>query len=46
METQPAVRLPEPPALELEQAMLPRDAFFAAAEHVPPVRPSDASPPK
>ncbi|MEW2339886.1 aminotransferase class I/II-fold pyridoxal phosphate-dependent enzyme [Streptomyces griseoaurantiacus] len=35
MERRPAVRLPEPPALELEQAMLPRDAFFAAAEHVP-----------
>jgi arginine decarboxylase len=35
IETQPAVRLPEPPALELEQAMLPREAFFAAAEHVP-----------
>ncbi|MEU6275676.1 ornithine decarboxylase [Streptomyces populi] len=32
---EPPVRLPEPPALELEQAMLPRDAFFAEAEHVP-----------
>ncbi|MFD0317747.1 aminotransferase class I/II-fold pyridoxal phosphate-dependent enzyme [Streptomyces flavalbus] len=35
LETRPPVRLPEPPELELEQAMLPRDAFFAAAEHVP-----------
>ncbi|WP_228984028.1 aminotransferase class I/II-fold pyridoxal phosphate-dependent enzyme [Streptomyces sp. DH12] len=29
------VRLPEPGDLELEQAVLPRDAFFAEAEHVP-----------
>jgi arginine decarboxylase len=36
LDARPAVRLPDPPALELEQAMLPRDAFFAAAEHVPP----------
>jgi arginine decarboxylase len=35
LENRLTVRLPEPPALELEQAMLPRDAFFAAAEHVP-----------
>jgi arginine/lysine/ornithine decarboxylase len=35
IEKQPPVRLPEPSALQLEQAMLPRDAFFAAAEHVP-----------
>ncbi|MGW2715392.1 Orn/Lys/Arg family decarboxylase [Streptomyces sp. NPDC001356] len=33
--TRPPVRLPEPRALQLEQAMLPRDAFFASAEHVP-----------
>ncbi|MFI8103904.1 aminotransferase class I/II-fold pyridoxal phosphate-dependent enzyme [Streptomyces sp. NPDC086023] len=31
----PPVRLPDPPALELEQAVLPREAFFAPAEHVP-----------
>jgi arginine decarboxylase len=35
IEKQPPVRLPEPRALQLEQAMLPRDAFFATAEHVP-----------
>ncbi|MGW4622336.1 aminotransferase class I/II-fold pyridoxal phosphate-dependent enzyme [Streptomyces sp. NPDC004592] len=35
IENQPPVRLPEPRALQLEQAMLPRDAFFAIAEHVP-----------
>ncbi|MFV2118410.1 hypothetical protein ACE14D_08170, partial [Streptomyces sp. Act-28] len=29
------VRLPEPGALELEQAVLPRTAFFGEAEHVP-----------
>jgi arginine decarboxylase len=29
------VDLPEPAGLELEQAMLPRDAFFATADHVP-----------
>jgi arginine decarboxylase len=38
LDARPAVQLPDPPALELEQAMLPRDAFFAAAEHVPPHR--------
>ncbi|MEU2588053.1 ornithine decarboxylase [Streptomyces avermitilis] len=35
IEAQPPVRLPEPHALELEQAMLPRKAFFAEAEHIP-----------
>ncbi|GGZ00095.1 aminotransferase class I/II-fold pyridoxal phosphate-dependent enzyme [Streptomyces poonensis] len=35
IERQPRVRLPEPGALELEQAVLPRDAFFAEAERVP-----------
>ncbi|HZF89064.1 ornithine decarboxylase [Streptomyces sp.] len=35
IERQPWVHLPEPPVLELEQAMLPRDAFFAPVEHVP-----------
>ncbi|MEV5321205.1 ornithine decarboxylase [Streptomyces sp. NPDC052687] len=35
IERQPSVRLPEPSALELEQAMLPREAFFAPVEHVP-----------
>ncbi|MGR4880478.1 aminotransferase class I/II-fold pyridoxal phosphate-dependent enzyme [Streptomyces sp. LARHCF249] len=35
IERQPAVHLPEPSALELEQACLPREAFFAEAEHVP-----------
>ncbi|WP_077799732.1 aminotransferase class I/II-fold pyridoxal phosphate-dependent enzyme [Streptomyces sp. JHA26] len=34
----PPVHLPEPPALELEQAMTPRAAFFAEAEHVPAER--------
>ncbi|MFE5406213.1 aminotransferase class I/II-fold pyridoxal phosphate-dependent enzyme [Streptomyces sp. NPDC056580] len=38
IEKQHPVRLPEPRALQLEQAMLPRDAFFAAAEHVPAQR--------
>ncbi|MEU3844786.1 ornithine decarboxylase [Streptomyces sp. NPDC028635] len=38
IERQPAVRLPEPSALELEQAMLPREAFFAPVEHVPAER--------
>ena len=33
--TRPMARLPQPHALELEQAMRPRDAFFAEAEHVP-----------
>ncbi|MEU3778215.1 ornithine decarboxylase [Streptomyces sp. NPDC032472] len=32
------VRLPKPAALELEQAMRPRDAFFAEVEHVPAER--------
>lgn len=35
IERQPPVRLPASPALELEQALLPRDAFFAPVEHVP-----------
>jgi arginine/lysine/ornithine decarboxylase len=35
LESQPPVRLPAPRALQLEQAMLPREAFFAPAEHVP-----------
>ncbi|MEU5253914.1 aminotransferase class I/II-fold pyridoxal phosphate-dependent enzyme [Streptomyces longwoodensis] len=34
MEKLPEVRLPQPGALELEQAMRPRDAFFATVEHV------------
>ncbi|GGL64353.1 ornithine decarboxylase [Streptomyces fumigatiscleroticus] len=38
IERQPAVRLPDPSSLELEQAMLPREAFFAPAEHVPAER--------
>ncbi|MGW0189298.1 aminotransferase class I/II-fold pyridoxal phosphate-dependent enzyme [Streptomyces sp. NPDC003362] len=38
IERQPPVRLPEPSALELEQAMLPRAAFFAPVEHVPAER--------
>ncbi|MFF7969907.1 aminotransferase class I/II-fold pyridoxal phosphate-dependent enzyme [Streptomyces sp. NPDC007905] len=38
IERQPAVRLPEPRALELEQAVLPRDAFFGPAEQVPAER--------
>ncbi|MEU9667402.1 ornithine decarboxylase [Streptomyces bobili] len=38
IERQPPVRLPEPSALELEQAMLPREAFFAEADHVPAER--------
>ncbi|MEU2060370.1 ornithine decarboxylase [Streptomyces sp. NPDC013455] len=38
IERQPAVRLPEPRALELEQAVLPRDAFFGPAETVPAER--------
>jgi arginine/lysine/ornithine decarboxylase len=38
IERQPPVRLPEPSALELEQAMLPREAFFAPVEHVPAER--------
>jgi arginine/lysine/ornithine decarboxylase len=35
IERRPPVRLPAPSALELEQAMLPREAFFAEVEHVP-----------
>ncbi|AJP05194.1 ornithine decarboxylase [Streptomyces cyaneogriseus subsp. noncyanogenus] len=38
LERRPPVRLPAPPALELEQAMLPREAFFAPVEHVPAER--------
>jgi arginine/lysine/ornithine decarboxylase len=38
IERRPPVRLPEPSALELEQAMLPREAFFAPVEHVPAER--------
>ncbi|MFI9346349.1 aminotransferase class I/II-fold pyridoxal phosphate-dependent enzyme [Streptomyces sp. NPDC052773] len=38
IERQPPVRLPEPSALELEQAVLPREAFFAPVEHVPAER--------
>ncbi|MFD7459337.1 MULTISPECIES: aminotransferase class I/II-fold pyridoxal phosphate-dependent enzyme [unclassified Streptomyces] len=38
IERQPPVLLPEPSALELEQAMLPRAAFFAPVEHVPAER--------
>jgi arginine decarboxylase len=35
LESRPTVRLPAPRALELEQAVLPRTAFFAEAEHIP-----------
>jgi arginine/lysine/ornithine decarboxylase len=38
IERRPAVHLPEPGALELEQAVLPRDAFFGPAEVVPAER--------
>ncbi|POX61669.1 ornithine decarboxylase [Streptomyces sp. Ru62] len=38
IERRPAVHLPEPGALELEQAVLPRDAFFGPAEEVPAER--------
>ncbi|WP_133916746.1 aminotransferase class I/II-fold pyridoxal phosphate-dependent enzyme [Streptomyces sp. NBC_00582] len=38
IERQPRVHLPEPSALELEQAMLPREAFFAEVDHVPAER--------
>lgn len=38
IERRPPVHLPEPSDLELEQAMLPREAFFAEAEHVPAER--------
>ncbi|WMX44017.1 aminotransferase class I/II-fold pyridoxal phosphate-dependent enzyme [Streptomyces roseicoloratus] len=34
LEPRPPVRLPEPSGLELEQARLPREAFFGEAEHV------------
>jgi arginine/lysine/ornithine decarboxylase len=35
VERQPPVHLPDPSALELEQAMSPREAFFADVDHVP-----------
>jgi arginine decarboxylase len=35
IERPPAVEIPSPHGLELEQARLPRDAFFGPAEHVP-----------
>ncbi|MEW2286117.1 ornithine decarboxylase [Streptomyces sp. NPDC047841] len=38
IERRPAVHLPEPGVLELEQAALPRDAFFGPAEQVPAER--------
>ncbi|WP_030739400.1 aminotransferase class I/II-fold pyridoxal phosphate-dependent enzyme [Streptomyces sp. NRRL S-31] len=38
IERRPAVHLPPPGALELEQAVLPRDAFFGPAEQVPAER--------
>jgi arginine/lysine/ornithine decarboxylase len=38
IERRPAVHLPKPSVLELEQAMLPRAAFFAEVEHVPAER--------
>ncbi|MFJ2822172.1 aminotransferase class I/II-fold pyridoxal phosphate-dependent enzyme [Streptomyces toxytricini] len=38
LDRQPPVHLPAPSDLELEQAMLPRDAFFAPAEHIPAER--------
>jgi arginine/lysine/ornithine decarboxylase len=38
IERRPAVRLPEPRALELEQAVLPREAFFGPTEQVPAER--------
>ncbi|MFG2721516.1 aminotransferase class I/II-fold pyridoxal phosphate-dependent enzyme [Streptomyces sp. NPDC048416] len=38
IEKQSPVHLPDPATLELEQAMLPRDAFFAPVEHVPAER--------
>ncbi|MEU3375180.1 ornithine decarboxylase [Streptomyces sp. NPDC006660] len=38
IEKQPPVHLPAPGTLELEQAMLPRDAFLAPVEHVPAER--------
>ncbi|MER6571258.1 aminotransferase class I/II-fold pyridoxal phosphate-dependent enzyme [Streptomyces sp. NPDC001093] len=38
IERRPAFRLPEPRALELEQAVLPREAFFGPTEQVPAER--------
>ncbi|MEU0073762.1 ornithine decarboxylase [Streptomyces sp. NPDC006332] len=38
IERQPPVHLPAPSVLELEQAMLPREAFFAEVDHVPTER--------
>ncbi|MFF0886631.1 aminotransferase class I/II-fold pyridoxal phosphate-dependent enzyme [Streptomyces sp. NPDC003456] len=38
IERRPPARLPAPATLELEQAMLPRAAFFAPVEHVPAER--------
>ncbi|AKJ08889.1 ornithine decarboxylase [Streptomyces incarnatus] len=38
LQRRPAVRLPEPRALELQQAVLPREAFFGPAEQVPAER--------
>ncbi|MGW0212654.1 Orn/Lys/Arg family decarboxylase, partial [Streptomyces sp. NPDC003233] len=38
IERRPAVLLPEPRALELEQAVLPREAFFGPADQVPAER--------
>ncbi|MET9506605.1 ornithine decarboxylase [Streptomyces sp. NPDC006622] len=38
IERQPPVHLPESSVLELEQAMLPREAFFAEVDHVPAER--------
>lgn len=35
LERQPPVHLPDPSALQLEQAMSPREAYFADADHVP-----------
>ncbi|MFK4144629.1 aminotransferase class I/II-fold pyridoxal phosphate-dependent enzyme [Streptomyces sp. NPDC004065] len=35
IERKPGVRLPAPSALELEQALLPREAFFGRAEQIP-----------
>ncbi|MFF9603986.1 aminotransferase class I/II-fold pyridoxal phosphate-dependent enzyme [Streptomyces sp. NPDC014684] len=38
IERQPPVHLPDPRALELEQALLPREAFFGPTEQVPAER--------
>ncbi|WP_128381413.1 aminotransferase class I/II-fold pyridoxal phosphate-dependent enzyme [Streptomyces cavernae] len=38
IERRPAVRLPRPSELELEQAMLPREAFFSPVDVVPAER--------